>query len=69
MKKYSFLFVVLLLSACQKSTEPTVLQDTENVVNDYADTLTGSVHDAKNVVNQLNERNNKVQGQIDAGIR
>ena len=63
------LLSLYLLFSCQKTNEPSVLQDTTQVVNEYADTLTGSVHDARSVVDQLNTRNTKVQGQIDAGVQ
>jgi hypothetical protein len=70
MQKYILILsIVLITTSCQKSEEPTVLEDTITKVNDYADTLTGSVHDARSVVDELNTRNKKVQGQIDAGVR
>ncbi len=66
MKKLIFLFL-LLLTSCSASNpkEESTLQETARIANDYVDTLTGSVHDARDVAKELNARQAKVQQQID----
>ncbi len=50
----TFLLSIIGCSNTTQDKEPTMVQETKQILNDYPDTLEKSIHDAKKVQKQYN---------------
>jgi len=58
--------LILLLTSCTSTQEnPSVVEESSEIVSEYADTLENSVIDARSVVESMNKQTEKINEQID----
>jgi len=55
---------ILLLTSCTQTTEPSVVEESTQIVSDYTDTLENSVGDARKVADMMNKQNEKLNNEI-----
>lgn len=65
----TLLIITILLSiiSCSntaKDNEPTMMQETKQIINDYPDTMIDSIHDAKKITEQYNQNWKDLQDSI-----
>lgn len=51
----TILLSIISCSNTNKNNEPTMIQETKQIINDYPDTLESSIKDAKKVTEQYNQ--------------
>lgn len=51
----ALLLSIISCSNTNKDNEPTMMQETKQIINDYPDTMIDSIQDAKKVTEQYNQ--------------
>ena len=64
MKKLILLLITLLLVSCGNTEKQWVVEETWEIINDYADTLEWSIGDAKAVRNLMNNNQDKLKDNL-----
>ena len=54
------ILTLLIVTSCT-TNPPSVTKESWEIVSDYTDTLENSISDAKSVVGDINERNEKIK--------
>lgn len=64
MKKIIILFIITFLLVSCNNNEKSIVKDTTEIVNDYADTLESSVIDAKAATELINQNQQKLSDDL-----